>query len=53
MSYELIVVDSCSHGIPDKVCCVYFASWGNSTAGALLPLAKHNCLKWFWQVQNA
>ena len=32
---------------------VYFASWGNSTAGALLPLEKHNCLKRSWQVQNA
>jgi len=27
---------------------VYFASWGNSTAGALLPLDKHNCLQWSW-----
>jgi len=25
---------------------VYFASRGNTTAGALLPLDKHNCLKW-------
>jgi len=25
---------------------VYFASWGNSSSGALLPLDKQNCLKW-------
>ena len=27
------------------LCCVYFASWGKITAGAILPLAKHDCLK--------
>jgi len=27
------------------LCCVYFASWGKITAGAILPLAKHNWLK--------
>jgi len=32
---------------------IYFASWGNSTAEALLHLDKQNFLKWSWQVQNA
>ena len=27
------------------LCCVYFASWGKITAGAILPLAKHDWLK--------
>jgi len=27
------------------LCCVYFASWGKITAGAISPLAKHDWLK--------
>jgi len=27
------------------LCCVYFASWGKITAGAILPLASHDWLK--------
>jgi len=28
-----------------KIMCIYFASWSKTTTGAILPLAKYDCLK--------